>query len=132
LEVLSSKTSRDIFPSYMEALLNSLDLAKFAQKFKDEDVDIDAAKKLSEDDMKELGLTLGARKKLYAALHPQDKASAVAPAAAATVGASAAPTVNAVAAPADKPITGVWKKVLSFSLCLNQAFTAVQSKVPVI
>ena len=52
----------------IEELLASLGLEKFAPKFKEEDIDLSAAKALSDDELKQLGLTIGARKKLMLAL----------------------------------------------------------------
>lgn len=54
----------------LEDLLARLDLSKFASKFAAEDVDLDLAAKLTQEELAKLGLTLGARKKLYDALHP--------------------------------------------------------------
>lgn len=52
----------------IEELLAQLDLAKFAPAFTAQDIDLATAKNLTEDDLKELGLTIGARKKLTDAL----------------------------------------------------------------
>jgi len=49
-------------------LLNSLNLNKFIEKFKEEDIDFVTAKKLSDDELKELGLPLGSRKKFLEAV----------------------------------------------------------------
>jgi hypothetical protein len=107
----------------LEELLAKLDLSKFAEKFKAEDVDLEAAKALSEDDMQQLGLTLGARKKLYLALHGSG------PSAPAAAAASATPAPKAAsAATGTKTITDInplgWRWMhegrcshISFLLC---------------
>jgi hypothetical protein len=91
----------------MEALLAQLDLLKFSSKFKDEDIDLEAAKALSEEEMASLGLTLGARKKLYAALHP----GGTSPVATAVPAAAAPPSAPlAVAGPTKDQAFGFqWK-----------------------
>lgn len=60
----------------LEQLLAELDLSKFANKFREEDIDLETAKKLSEEDLKELGLSMGARKKLHEALAAASPAAA--------------------------------------------------------
>ncbi len=61
--------------STIEELLAQLDLSKFAAKFKEEDIDLVAAKRMTDDDFKELGLTMGARKKLVGALQEMGTAA---------------------------------------------------------
>lgn len=62
----------------LEQLLADLDLSKFASKFHEEDIDLETAKRLSEEDLKELGLSMGARKKLHEALAATSPAAVVA------------------------------------------------------
>jgi len=70
----------------LEQLLQQLELGQYVAKFKEEDISsIQQAQSLSENDLKELGLTLGARKKLTQALHP--------------AGSTAAPGVTASSSP---------------------------------
>jgi hypothetical protein len=58
---LQKRISIPLLPmATIEELLAKLDLSKFAAKFKEEDLDLNAAKKLSDEDLKELGLTMGA------------------------------------------------------------------------
>jgi len=78
----------------LEELLAKLDLGKYAEKFKAEEIDLAAARALSEDELKELGLPLGPRKKLHGALHES------APAAAATASATSTPAAAASSSPA--------------------------------
>ena len=52
----------------LAAWLQSLGMGKYALAFAENDVDLDALQHLSDDDLKELGLTLGHRRKLQAAL----------------------------------------------------------------
>ncbi len=59
----------------IEQLLASLELSQHAPKFKQEEIDLKTAKGLTIDELKDLGLTLGARKKLYEALHPASPSS---------------------------------------------------------
>lgn len=79
----------------LEEILASLQLDKYIESFKKNEVDLDAAKLLNEKEFEELGLGLGPRKKLYAYFHPP--AGAAAPAAAASVNLSK-PAAAAVAA----------------------------------
>lgn len=76
-------------------LLEELDLAKYAATFASNEVDLASAKLLSEQELGELGLALGARKKLYAALHAAPSAATVptttTPPAAATASQPASP-----------------------------------------
>ncbi len=52
----------------LAAWLQSLGMGKYALAFAENDIDLDALPHLSDDDLKELGLTLGHRRKLQAAL----------------------------------------------------------------
>ena len=108
----------------IDQLLAQLDLNKFAPKFREEDIDLAAAAKLSEDDLKELGLTLGARKKLYDALHP--------PAKGAVAAARAAATPSPAQGDDGPPITGVWRDPLlaPISMCSRMDPPAVQGELP--
>jgi len=65
----------------LEELLSSLSLEKFIPKFKEEEIDLDAARMLSDEDLKELGLPLGPRKKLREAFHSTAEAAPAAAAA---------------------------------------------------
>ena len=56
------------------AWLERLELGQYAKVMADNDVDLDILRHLSDDDLKELGLSLGHRRKLLASLH--DKAAA--------------------------------------------------------
>ena len=80
----------------MEELLARLDLSQFAPVLHSEGVDLNAAVLLSEDDFKELGLNLGARKKLYNALHG-------------SVASSGAPTPMAKAQPVGASVASHFK-----------------------
>lgn len=53
----------------IEELLNQLNLGKHIDKFHAEDIDLGVAKSMSEAEFKGAGLTIGAAKKLYEALH---------------------------------------------------------------
>lgn len=100
----------------MEELLARLELSQFAAKLRAEDIDIEAAALLSEDDLKNLGLTLGARKKLYNALHSSPTAqvarsatatpAAAAPNASVSRAAPAPPSVKASGPPPPPPLVG--------------------------
>jgi len=57
----------------MEEFLNSLGLNKYVATFKEQEIDLDVARKLTEDELKELGLPLGPRKKFLEAI--QNRAS---------------------------------------------------------
>jgi len=57
----------------MEEFLNSLGLNKYVATFKEQEIDFDVARKLTDDELKELGLPLGPRKKFLEAI--QSKAS---------------------------------------------------------
>ncbi len=63
----------------MAALLSRLGLAHYAAAFAEAEIDLDVLPLLSEDDLKELGLSLGARRKLAAAvasgLEPEPEAA---------------------------------------------------------
>ena len=48
--------------------LDGLGLGQYAQAFADSEIDFDVLSKLSDDDLKELGLTLGARRRLGTAI----------------------------------------------------------------
>src|SRR5687767_6302236 len=54
--------------SDIAAWLDRLGLGKYAPMFTDSDVDLDVLRRLSEDDLRELGLPLGARRKILQAL----------------------------------------------------------------
>jgi len=55
----------------IEELLASLQLEKFTAKFREEEIDLDAARNLSDDDLKSLGIPMGPRRKLMDALKTQ-------------------------------------------------------------
>lgn len=83
-------------PASLEELLASLGISNYLPKFQENDVDLDALRLLTEPELTELGLSLGHRKKLLAALHGKP----VLPAA----GAAAAPTISApVSSPKPAP-----------------------------
>ena len=48
--------------------LDGLGLGQYAQAFADSEIDFEVLSKLSDDDLKELGLTLGARRRLGTAI----------------------------------------------------------------
>jgi len=48
--------------------LKILNLGKYAELFSENDIDLAALPHITEDDLKELGVTLGARRKLVAAI----------------------------------------------------------------
>jgi len=48
--------------------LEDLGLGEFAEVFEREDIDLDALQHLSDNDLKELGLTMGPRRKVLAAI----------------------------------------------------------------
>lgn len=83
----------------LEELLTRLDLGKFIDTFKAQDIDLETAKKLGDEDFKELGLTIGARKKLSDALKA-GSAPAPAPAASPSSKPAAAPIAAKPAAAA--------------------------------
>ncbi|KAL1327639.1 hypothetical protein AAHE18_13G316000 [Arachis hypogaea] len=55
----------------VDGLLNALGLAKYAILFKAEEVDMTALKQMRENDLKELGIPMGPRKKILLALLPR-------------------------------------------------------------
>jgi len=55
----------------IEELLASLQLEKFNAKFREEEIDLDAARNLSDEDLKSLGIPMGPRRKLMDALKTQ-------------------------------------------------------------
>ncbi|XP_022776045.1 uncharacterized protein LOC111317838 [Durio zibethinus] len=57
----------------VEGLLHSLGLGKYAILFKAEEVDMTALKQMGENDLKELGIPMGPRKKILLALLPRSK-----------------------------------------------------------
>ncbi|GMI99730.1 hypothetical protein like AT1G70180 [Hibiscus trionum] len=57
----------------VEGLLHSLGLGKYAIIFKAEEVDMTALKQMGENDLKELGIPMGPRKKIFLALLPRPK-----------------------------------------------------------
>ncbi|GMJ09718.1 hypothetical protein HRI_004641000 [Hibiscus trionum] len=57
----------------VEGLLHSLGLGKYAITFKAEEVDMTALKHMGENDLKELGIPMGPRKKILLALLPRTK-----------------------------------------------------------
>ncbi|KAE8724524.1 Sterile alpha motif domain-containing protein, putative isoform 2 [Hibiscus syriacus] len=57
----------------VEGLLHSLGLGKYAITFKAEEVDMTALKQMGENDLKELGIPMGPRKKILLALLPRHK-----------------------------------------------------------
>ncbi|KAE8692778.1 Sterile alpha motif domain-containing protein, putative isoform 2 [Hibiscus syriacus] len=57
----------------IEGLLHSLGLGKYAIYFKDEEVDMPALRQMRENDLKELGIPMGPRKKILLALLPRSK-----------------------------------------------------------
>lgn len=76
----------------LEQILASLQLDKYAETFKKNEVDLETAKMLSEKELEELGLALGPRKKLHAYFHPAASAPAAASAAPAAAATASAPT----------------------------------------
>ncbi len=71
--------------SEIEQWLAGLGLAAHAEVFRDHEIDLDAARDLNEEDLRELGLPMGPRKKLLRAIGELDEAPDVAPAAALSV-----------------------------------------------
>ncbi|GMI79832.1 hypothetical protein like AT1G70180 [Hibiscus trionum] len=57
----------------VEGLLHSLGLGKYAIYFKAEEVDMTALKQMGENDLKELGIPMGPRKKILLALLPRSR-----------------------------------------------------------
>ncbi|XVE75114.1 hypothetical protein DITRI_Ditri12bG0071000 [Diplodiscus trichospermus] len=57
----------------VEGLLHSLGLGKYVISFKAEEVDMTALKQMGENDLKELGIPMGPRKKILLALLPRSK-----------------------------------------------------------
>ncbi|KAE8023396.1 hypothetical protein FH972_009095 [Carpinus fangiana] len=57
----------------VDGLLQSLGLGKYAILFKAEEVDMAALKQMGENDLKELGIPMGPRKKIILALMPRSK-----------------------------------------------------------
>ncbi|KAK4261257.1 hypothetical protein QN277_004281 [Acacia crassicarpa] len=57
-------------PQTVDALLHALGLGKYALQFKAEEVDMTALKQMGENDLKELGIPMGPRKKILLALLP--------------------------------------------------------------
>ncbi|KAB1999459.1 hypothetical protein ERO13_D12G147100v2 [Gossypium hirsutum] len=57
----------------VEGLLHSLGLGKYTITFKAEEVDMTALKQMGENDLKELGIPMGPRKKILLALLPRSK-----------------------------------------------------------
>ncbi|KAF5741038.1 hypothetical protein HS088_TW10G00033 [Tripterygium wilfordii] len=57
----------------VDGLLHSLGLGKYAILFKAEEVDMSALKQMGENDLKELGIPMGPRKKILLALLPRSK-----------------------------------------------------------
>ncbi|KAJ7953688.1 Sterile alpha motif (SAM) domain-containing protein [Quillaja saponaria] len=57
----------------IDSLLHSLGLGKYAILFKAEEVDMTALKQMGENDLKELGIPMGPRKKILLALLPRSK-----------------------------------------------------------
>jgi len=55
-------------PDDVERWLNDLGLGKYAELFAENDIDLSVLPHISEDDLKDLGLTLGARRKIMAAI----------------------------------------------------------------
>ncbi|XP_028801842.1 uncharacterized protein LOC114757017 isoform X3 [Neltuma alba] len=60
-------------PQTVDGLLNALGLGKYAILFKAEEVDMAALKQMGENDLKELGIPMGPRKKILLALLPRAK-----------------------------------------------------------
>jgi len=82
----------------MEQFLNSLNLNKYVEKFKEQEIDLEVARKLTEEDLKELGLPLGPRKKFLEAI--QSKSSFTSASTSSTTP-SAPATVSPVLTPVD-------------------------------
>lgn len=57
----------------IDGLLHSLGLGKYAISFKAEEVDMTALKQMGENDLKELGIPMGPRKKILLAIRPRTK-----------------------------------------------------------
>ncbi|XP_054823080.1 uncharacterized protein LOC129321372 [Prosopis cineraria] len=60
-------------PQTVDGLLHALGLGKYAILFKAEEVDMTALKQMGENDLKELGIPMGPRKKILLALLPPTK-----------------------------------------------------------
>ncbi|KAI9125430.1 hypothetical protein K1719_004046 [Acacia pycnantha] len=60
-------------PQTVDGLLHALGLGKFAIIFEAEEVDMTALKQMGENDLKELGIPMGPRKKILLALMPRTK-----------------------------------------------------------
>ncbi|KAK4263273.1 hypothetical protein QN277_028709 [Acacia crassicarpa] len=60
-------------PQTVDGLLHALGLGKYAILFKAEEVDMTALKQMGENDLKELGIPMGPRKKILLALMPRTK-----------------------------------------------------------
>ncbi|XVF02364.1 hypothetical protein REPUB_Repub04eG0169100 [Reevesia pubescens] len=73
----SSIVQKNLYPGgeqkTVEGLLHSLGLGKYAILFKAEEVDMTALKQMGENDLKELGIPMGPRKKILLALLPRSK-----------------------------------------------------------
>src|SRR5262245_64956845 len=75
----------------VEGWLSSLGLGKYAKAFADNEIDGDALPLLTEEDLKELGLPIGPRRKVLAALKALDAERAPARSASASSTAAVAP-----------------------------------------
>ena len=54
-------------------LLRALNIEEYEEVFIKEEIDIEVVQLLTDDDLRQLGLLLGPRKKLLKALHPDGK-----------------------------------------------------------
>ena len=59
--------------------LESLDLEKYVELFRENDIDFAALPHITEEDLKELGVTLGARRKILAAIGSSETAVPASP-----------------------------------------------------
>ena len=67
---INSVSQRERFSS-MFALLSSLHMAQYEEAFRRERIDLEVARGLSDEDLKNLGLALGDRRRLLKALSPE-------------------------------------------------------------
>ena len=96
------------------AWLERIGLGKHAEAFRDNDIDFDVVRSLDDGELKELGLSLGDRKRLMRAIGELDKAAAETPPA------SPAPSASAAPAPERRQLTVVFVDLVD-STALSRA-----------
>ena len=82
--------------------LEALELGKYAGLFAENDIDFDVLTELADDDLKELGLSLGHRKKLLKAINNLAGGGEPAPISGPTTAQPAAPPTSAISAEAER------------------------------